>query len=127
MEPDRSAILVFDGDCAFCTSAAAWASGGWRGGAQAVSWQALGDDGLARLGLDEERARRAAWWVGADGRADAGARAIGRALAAGHGWRRPAGLALLAPPVSWVGRGAYPLVARFRHRLPGATSACRVG
>ncbi len=118
---------MFDGDCAFCTSAAAWASRGWRGTARAVPWQALGDVGLVGLGLDGARARRAVWWVGTDGRAEGGARAIGRALAAGHGWRRPIGLAILVPPGSWVARAVYPLVVRFRHRLPGATTACRVG
>jgi predicted DCC family thiol-disulfide oxidoreductase YuxK len=122
----RAPLLVYDGDCAFCTSAARWAERGWRGAATAVSWQVLGDDGLAARGLTAGQARAAAWWVGGDGTVSRGHRAIGEALAAGRGWRHAAGVAVLHPPVGWVASAAYPLVVRFRHRLPGATATCRV-
>ena len=126
MPATRAPLLVYDGDCAFCTSAARWAAQGWTGDATAVPWQVLGDDGLAARGLTAEQARSAAWWVGDDGTVSRGHRAIGEALAAGVGWRHLAGVAVLHPPVGWVARAVYPLVVRFRHRLPGATAACRV-
>ena len=40
--------------------------------------------------------------------------------------QRAFGALLLAPPVSWFARPGYWLVARYRHRLPGATDACRL-
>ena len=90
-----------------------------------AAWQALGEDGLARLGLSVEQARQAAWWVdGADGRSR-GHRAIGRSPAASRGWRRGAGRLLLAPVITQAAAGAYWLIARYRYRLPGSTDACR--
>ncbi len=43
-----------------------------------------------------------------------------------HGPWAVAGRILLAPPVSWVAPLGYRLVARYRHRLPGGTPACKV-
>jgi len=107
-------VLVYDGDCGFCTSAARWAGG------ERAAWQELGAGRLARLGLTVEEARDAAWWVDETGRYR-GHLAIGHALAE----RSPLGRALLVPPLSWLGAAVYPLAARWRHRLPGGTPACR--
>jgi hypothetical protein len=52
--------------------------------------------------------------------------AIAKALMAGGRRRQLLGRALLIPPVSWMARPAYWLVARYRHRMPGATDACRL-
>jgi predicted DCC family thiol-disulfide oxidoreductase YuxK len=123
--PATPAILVFDGDCGFCTSAARWASRRFGRGERAEAWQLLGAPALAGLGLTVEDARSAAWWV--DGRGPArGHRAIGRALQAGGGWRRLAGTLVLTPPASWGAAVAYRLVVRYRYRLPGGTPACRL-
>jgi predicted DCC family thiol-disulfide oxidoreductase YuxK len=118
--------LIYDGDCAFCSSAARWVSRRWTRQADAVAWQRLGTEGLADLGLREDDVRRAAYWVEPDGRLFRGHAAVARALGAGDGWMRAASLALSAPPGSWLARPAYWLVARYRHRLPGATDACRL-
>ena len=107
-------VLVFDGECGFCTSAAEWVGG------ERAPWQDLGAEGLAELGLSVEEAREAAWWVDGAGRYR-GHLAIGHALAE----RSRLGRVLLVPPLSWLGAAAYPLVARYRHRLPGGTPACR--
>ena len=56
-------MLVFDGNCGFCTWSAHWVARGWRGRARAVPWQALGPEGLAELGLTVDEAGDAAWWV----------------------------------------------------------------
>ena len=120
-------MLIFDGDCGFCTSSANWAARGWSRPVQAQAWQLLGAEQLAELGLSVAQAQEAAWWVDPDGRLFRGHRAMGKALAAGGGWRRLVGLVILVPPGSWVAAGAYPVIARWRHRMPGGTSACRTG
>jgi len=107
-------VLVYDGDCGFCTGAAGFVGG------RRFAWQELGAEGLARLGLTADEARDAAWWVDKTGRYR-GHLAIGHALSQ----RSPLGRALLVPPLSWTGAAVYPLVARWRHRLPGGTPACR--
>ena len=118
--------LIFDGDCAFCTSAARWASRRWVRTAEAVPWQRLGVQGLTDLGLSERDVRHAAYWVEADGRLSRGHAAVAKALIAGNSWMRAAGHVASVPPGSWLARPAYWLVARYRHRLPGATDACRI-
>ncbi len=47
-------------------------------------------------------------------------------MAAGGVWGL-IGRLMLVPPVSWLAAAVYAVVARNRHRLPGATDACRVG
>jgi len=118
-------LLIFDGDCGFCTASARWISSRWTRPALAVPWQALGEERLHDLGLSGEDVRGAAYWISRRGRASRGHRAVGHSLLAAAGWHRALGAALLLPPVSWLARPGYWLVARYRHRLPGATPACQ--
>lgn len=119
---DRPALL-FDGDCAFCTSCARLAERRIRPDAAIVAWQ-LAD--LAALGVTEAQATEAVQWVEADGTVRSGHEAIAAMLSAsGPGWRLPGHL-LLLPGISWIAARAYRLVASNRHRLPGGTPACRL-
>jgi predicted DCC family thiol-disulfide oxidoreductase YuxK len=82
---------------------------------------------LGPLGLTVDQARRAAWWVGADGSRRRGHRAVAQVFRAQpRRWWRIGGWFIDHPPVSWIARVGYALVARFRHRLPGGTAQCRV-
>jgi predicted DCC family thiol-disulfide oxidoreductase YuxK len=113
-------VLVFDGDCGFCTTSAHFLE---RIGpdAEILAWQ-LTD--LDSLGLTEERAADAVQWVAADGTIRSGHEAIAAVLgAAGPGWR-VAGRILLLPGLSSLASRAYRLVAANRYRLPGGTPAC---
>ena len=126
MTTDAEAVLVYDGDCGFCTASATWIAARWTGARRpvAVAGQRLEADGLERLGLTTDDVSRAAWWV-QDGRAWGGHRAVGRALmAAGGGWGL-VGRILIAPTVAPLAALGYRMVARYRYRLPGATPACR--
>ena len=118
-------MLIYDGDCSFCTSSARWISSRWHGQQQAVAWQHLSATELERLGLAHDDVRSAAWWIDSDGRRSRGHMAIAHALRAAPGWPAIVGTMLLIPPLRWLAAGAYPLVARWRHRLPGGTPACR--
>ena len=119
-------LLVYDGDCGFCTWSAAWIARRWPAERppEAVPWQRLAPEVAARAGLTRSDFERAAWWIeGAS--SEEGSRAVASALAAA---RRPwssVGRALLAPPLSWLAPTGYRVVARYRHRLPGGTPACR--
>jgi predicted DCC family thiol-disulfide oxidoreductase YuxK len=121
MEADsrQRPVLVFDGDCAFCTRCARLLE---RIGpdAEIVAWQ-LTD--LTALGLTEEQANDAVQWVAADGTIRSGHEAVAAALCtAGRTWRL-AGRILLLPGISWLAARVYRLVADHRSRLPGAS--CR--
>jgi predicted DCC family thiol-disulfide oxidoreductase YuxK len=115
-------VLVFDGDCAFCTNCAHALE---RIGPEAeiVAWQ-LTD--LAELGITGEQASAAVQWVEVDRTVRSGHEAIAAVLGtAGLVWRA-IGRSLTLPGISWVAARAYRLVANNRYRLPGGTPACAV-
>jgi len=115
-------VLLFDGDCAFCTSCARLAEKRIRPDAEIVPWQ-FAD--LAALGVSEEQAADAVRWVDTDGTVRSGHEAIAAMLIASGPIWRIVGRALLLPGISWMAARVYRLVADNRHRLPGGTPACR--
>lgn len=120
-EPSALPVLVFDGDCAMCSSLAR-RTRRWLHVERVEPWQRLD---LASIGLDEQRCQAALQWVGADGSIDAAERAVISALRyAGGVWRLPA-VVLAAPGIRLLAAAAYRWVARNRHRLPGGTPACQ--
>jgi predicted DCC family thiol-disulfide oxidoreductase YuxK len=122
MSDRERAVLVFDGDCAFCTSCARILQG-IGPDAQIVPWQ-LAD--LAELGITEQQAADAVQWVALDGTVRSGHEAIAAILkTAGPIWKG-IGRAILAPGISWLAARVYRLVADNRSRLPGGTPACAV-
>jgi predicted DCC family thiol-disulfide oxidoreductase YuxK len=113
-------VLVYDGDCGFCTTCARFLE---RIGpdAEIVAWQ-LTD--LAELGVTEEQAADAVQWVAVDGTVRSGHEAIAAVLSsAGRIWRI-AGRLIVLPGVSRLAARAYRLTADNRYRLPGGTPAC---
>lgn len=115
-------VLVYDGDCAFCTSSVRVLE---RIGPEAeiVAWQ-LTD--LAALGLTEEAASAAVQWVEIDGTIRSGHEAIAAALDSAGGIWALAGRTLLSPGIAPIAGCGYRLIAENRHRLPGGTPACAV-
>lgn len=118
-------MLIYDGDCGFCTTSARWIERRLPADVPVVSWQSLGDD-LATWGLTVDDVNAAAWWVEPERSPLGGHLAIGGALRAARGAWPLVGRALLAPPLRWLGGPVYRWVARNRYRLPGATDACRI-
>lgn len=113
-------VLVYDGDCAFCTRCARLAQR-IAPDAEIAAWQ-LTD--LAELGITEGQATDAVQWVQVDGTVYSGHEAIAAMLSsAGRIWW-VVGRVMLLPGISWMAAKAYQLVADNRHRLPGGTSAC---
>ena len=118
----RRPLLIFDGECGFCTACATWAQRR-LGNADVLPGQRVN---VATYGLTARDVSAAAWWIDSAGQVHRGHRAIGRALRACGGWWTVVGWACLIPPFSWVAWAVYGLVARFRHRLPGSTPACHM-
>ncbi len=117
--------LIFDGDCAFCTSAATWVSERLRRtdgpNARTVPWQFTD---LAALGTTSERARSEVLWVTPDGTIYGGATAFSHWLRfAGRGYA-VLGWALELPVIRTLAAAVYRLIARNRHRMPGGSPAC---
>jgi predicted DCC family thiol-disulfide oxidoreductase YuxK len=116
-------LLVFDGDCGFCTTSARFATR-WvdRRRRYAVApWQQVD---LAGLGLTEEDCIAAAQFVRPDGTVLSGHRAIAEGLRRGAAPWRPVGRLLTLPGFDRVAARAYAWVADHRYALPGGTPAC---
>jgi predicted DCC family thiol-disulfide oxidoreductase YuxK len=119
-------FLIYDGDCAVCTRAAHWIERRWRGSPRpvAVSSQRVHDLWPALVTPTAREMNESLWWITAT-RREAGARAVARALLVASAPWRVLGALLATPPLSWMAAPLYALVARNRHRLPGASAACR--
>ena len=112
--------LVYDGDCAICTSSARLVERWGLDVDEVIPWQHAD---LDALGLTAAQCQEAVQLV-EDGRVTSAHEAIGRLLQRSGGpWRLLGGLAI-ARPTSWLAAPAYRWVARNRHRLPGGTPAC---
>ncbi|MBM3799764.1 MAG: DUF393 domain-containing protein [Actinobacteria bacterium] len=117
MEP----LLIYDGDCAFCSSSVRFIERRVKRHPRLEPWQRLD---LDALGLTVEQCQAAVQWVGADGLTASGHEAVGRLLVhAGGAWGL-VGRTILAPGVRSVAKVTYSWVARNRHRLPGGTPEC---
>ncbi|MFG2094195.1 thiol-disulfide oxidoreductase DCC family protein [Streptomyces sp. NPDC048612] len=117
----RQPVLVYDGDCAFCTSSVRFAQRWLRPRCAATPWQ-FAD--LAELGVSRRRAEHEVLWVTPAGAVHGGAQAVAKLLlSAPCGWP-VVGALLTLPPVRWIAHGVYRLIARNRHRMPGGTAAC---
>ena len=115
-------LLVFDGDCGFCTSSARF--GRRRLRLEHVEpWQFLD---LEAVGLTEAQCRQAVQWVAADGSILAAERAVIAALRHAGGAWKVLGAVMDLPGIRQLAGVLYRLVAKHRHRMPGGTAACRL-
>lgn len=122
--PERGQpILIYDGDCGFCSAAVGFARRRIHPALRAQAYQ-LTD--LGALGLTRQRAAREVLWVQPGGRVSGGAQAVAGLLSDAGGRWAPAGALLRIPPLSWLAQAVYRLVAANRYRLPGGTPQCAV-
>jgi predicted DCC family thiol-disulfide oxidoreductase YuxK len=114
-------ILVFDGDCAFCTKSAGFITRRIRPTTDVQAWQSLE---LESFGLTADQCSTAVQWVSDSGQIKSGAAAITAMLKeAGPGWAALGTIGDL-PGIRSVAAGTYRVIAKNRHRLPGSTAAC---
>lgn len=135
---DGAALVVFDGDCAFCTSSISWLTHAFPGSFDVVPYQRTD---LEALGLTTQQCQAKLQWLtdsagpSVAGSRLSGAQAVTEILRTGGRDRGgPLGTAAWVvgvlgsfPPGSWVAAAVYVVVAANRSRLPGGTPACRVG
>jgi len=119
-------VLLFDGDCAFCSSLARLVGTRLRPAHDRYAISPYQRWDLASVGLTEQDCAQALQWVSTSGRVLAAQDAVAQLLLASRWWVRPLGAALLLPGVHALAGVAYRWVSRNRHRLPGGTPACSV-
>jgi predicted DCC family thiol-disulfide oxidoreductase YuxK len=114
-------VLIYDGDCAFCTL---WVNRlrSWLPAfPEAKTSQSIA---LDEFGLSAEDVEKYAWYL-TETHQYAGHLAASALLRAQPALGlRILGVALATPPLSWLAGLGYSGVARFRHRLPGGTATC---
>lgn len=115
-------VLVFDGDCGFCTWSAGRVEEWAQGRLDIAPWQRTD---LVCLGLTEDQCARSVQFV-EGGRHWGGAAAIAHALIYCRVPGPSVGRLLMRPSIAPLAQRAYVLVAANRHLLPGATPACAV-
>lgn len=115
-------LLIFDGDCSFCTTTAR-AGQRWLGLEHVEPWQFLD---LEPLGVTAEECQTAVQWIADDGSVVAAERAVIAALRHAGGAWRVLGELMNLPGVRQLAGLVYRLVAKYRHRMPGGTAACRL-
>ena len=117
--------MVFDGDCAFCTSSATWVAERLArpGHAEArlVPWQFTD---LDALGTSATRAQQEVLWVAPDGAISGGAAAFAAWLRFAGRPYAGFGVILDWPVVRSLAAAVYRLIARNRQRMPGGSPAC---
>lgn len=118
-------MLIFDGDCAFCTTSVGWLSRRLRRGdgtdPEILPWQQAD---LEALGLDAGQVSREVVWIDAGGQRHGGSAALTQWLRHREGGHGVVGRMIEAPVVRQVAAAVYRLVAMNRHRLPGGRRAC---
>ena len=118
--------LIYDGDCGFCTRSKRWIMERVTDASVATPAQRVPPVRRKELHLTDDDLAAAAYWVDARGRTFRGARGIGQALRHTRQPWRTAGWVLGTAPVGIAIEPIYRVIARNRHRLPGATEACRI-
>lgn len=120
-DPFNAPVLVFDGDCGFCTTSVDWLERTLSRFPRSTPWQWID---LDEHGLTPEDVAEYAW-VLTPSHHYAGHLALSALLRMQPQFAlRFAGHLLATPPISWVAALGYRWIAANRHRLPGGTPAC---
>jgi predicted DCC family thiol-disulfide oxidoreductase YuxK len=120
-KPSKVGLLVFDGDCAFCSTWVTRLERALPRFPETIPYQWAD---LDALGLTLDDVQHFAWYLTTK-RQYGGHLAFSALLRSQpRFWLRFAGWILATPPFSWVAALGYQFVARYRHLLPGGTPAC---
>jgi predicted DCC family thiol-disulfide oxidoreductase YuxK len=124
-------VLVYDGDCAFCSSSLRFGerllgTDGWA----SIPFQFADMDAVAAFtagAATRARAEREVLWITPTGRVDGGADAVAKVLLRTRRvpWVLLGAIALL-PGMRTLMSAVYRLIAANRDRLPGGTPACAI-
>ena len=120
---NKEIVLIFDGDCGFCTTSANFAVKHSKTPIKAVPWQYTDFSELPMTQVDAQDQV----YLMVDGKAFGGHEGFAMMLRIQRNpLLRFAGAMAMNPPISWIARPIYRVVAKYRHRLPGGTPACKL-
>lgn len=115
--------LIFDGDCGFCTSAANEIVKRSKTNIVAVPWQFTD---LAQFSLTQAQVADQVY-LAIDDQNFAGHEAFAMVFRVQpNSFLRVIGKTMMSRYLRWFSMPTYRLVARYRHKLPGGTPACKL-
>jgi predicted DCC family thiol-disulfide oxidoreductase YuxK len=115
--------LIFDGDCGFCTSAANQIVKRSKAKIVAVPWQFTD---LAQYSLTQAQVADQVY-LAIDDENFAGHEAFAMVFRVQpNAFLRFIGKTMMSRYLRWFSMPIYRLVARYRHKLPGGTPACKL-
>ena len=119
MATNNQPVLIWDGDCAFCSRCVKFVERRIKPRAIIISYQKAS---LDELGLTDEQCSSALQWVDIDGRVCSGSRAVAALLRSSSGAWHVLGVLIDIPIIRLIAEGGYQLIARNRKHLPGGTT-----
>lgn len=115
-------VLIYDGDCGFCTRSVRWATR-LPVRMRVLPWQQAN---LTAYRTTTARAQHEVLWVSVTGRVTGGAEAVAEMLKSGTQPCPIFGWIISAPVARSFAEWGYRWVANNRYRLPGSTPACQL-
>ena len=116
-------VLIFDGDCGFCTTTANYIVKKSKVAIKATPWQYQDFSGLP---VTKEQCADQVYLL-VDDKAYGGHLAFGMILKVqSNPIYKTLGSVINSPALAWIMRPGYRLVAKYRHKLPGGTPACKL-
>ncbi|MFM6973771.1 MAG: thiol-disulfide oxidoreductase DCC family protein [Agromyces sp.] len=116
--------MIYDGDCGLCNASREWAERTLSQPPEFVTSQSIT---AGEYGVSADELSKRVWLITSNG-VFGGHDAIAMMFIAQpqRGWRF-AGHLMLTPPICWIGRLTYLIVARNRHRIRVGDQQCASG
>ena len=115
--------VIYDGDCAFCSSAARFGKAKIAPNLEFLAYQQID---LTKFGLTVTECEKSLQYVADDSQIYSGARAVAQILISAGFPYLLIGRIMNLTLINKLALLGYNLIARHRHRLPGGTPTCKL-
>jgi len=117
------ALVIYDGDCAFCSTAARFAQ---RKVAPTLSYSPYQRTDLTKYGISTVEAQSSLKFVKTNGEVVSAQKAVSQIMKCGNSFWKAFGVITELPGINLLAALGYKLTAKYRHKLPGGTPTCKM-
>ncbi len=117
------ALVIYDGDCAFCSTAARFAQ---QRVAPSLSYSPYQFTELAKYGITIQQAQSSLKFVTDSGEVLSAHLAVSQIMRSGNKFWQLLGILVDLPMIRSLAALGYKLTAKYRHKLPGGTPTCKM-
>lgn len=120
---NQKIVLIFDGDCGFCTSTSNYIAKRSKVPIEIIPWQYVD---FTNLPITKEDCADQVYLL-IDGKSYGGHEGFAMTLRVQpNDFISFIGSVAMSPALRWFAKPTYRLVAKYRHKLPGGTPACKL-